>query len=257
MEAVLRSVVTSPGVIGGMIVDDNGQLLVRSMPAMYDSGQLARVGTLLAEQQFGLEEATGGVKQADIRFELGKLVARSAGDRALVLLCEPGVNLQVLAIALNVAAKKLEKLPVQPAVSQGAPTPPSQMTPPLQSGTGWTFMPLQVENGKMQLQVQIVEKSAGTFWDSMEEMISVNRATCRSIWRHYGSRPSKKFSLTNPHNRINAIAPLYIIEDDKENLFDGRVLITLAAAEHLQVREGELVTVEVPKGTGLFGWEGI
>ena len=152
MEAVLRSVVTSPGVIGGMIVDDNGQLLVRSMPDVYDSNQLARVGTLLAEQQFGLEEATGGVKQADIRFELGKLVARSAGAHALVLLCESGVN---------------------------------------------------------------------------------------------------------PNNKINAIAPLYIIEDDKENLFDSRVLITLATAEHLQLQEGERVIVEVPKGTGLFGWEGI
>lgn len=257
MEAVLRSVVTSPGVIGGMIVDDSGQLLVRSMPDMYDSSQLARVGTLLAEQQFGLEEATGGVKQSEIRFELGKLVARAAGERALVLLCEPGVNLQVLSIALNVAAKKLEKLPVQPAVQQGTPTQPSQMTPPLQSGTGWTFMPLQVENGKMLLQVQIVEKTGGTFWSSMEEHVSVNRSTCRSVWRHYSSRPSKKFSLTNPRSNVNSIISLDIIEDDKENIFDGKVLITLAAAEHLQVKEGDMVAVEVPKGTGLFGWEGI
>lgn len=257
METVLRSVVTSPGVIGGMIADDTGQLLVRSMPDMYDSSQLARVGTLLVEQQFGLEEATGGVRQAEIRFELGKLIARTAGERSLVLLCEPGVNLQVLSIALNVASKKLEKMPAQPVLQQAAASQPSQLTPPLQSGTGWTFMPLQVENGKMLLQVQIVDRTGGTFWSSMEEHVSVNRATCRSIWRHYSSRPSKKFSLTNPRNKINSIISLDIIEDDKENLFDGRVLITLAAAEHLQVKDGDRVMVEVPKGTGLFGWEGI
>lgn len=257
METVLRSVVTSAGIIGGMITDDAGHLLVRSMPDMYDSGQLARVSAILMEQQYGLEDATGGVRQMEIRFELGKLINRAVGERSLVLLCEPGVNMQSLSIALNVASKKLEKIPVQPAVVQAPAASPKELTPPLQSGTGWTFMPLQIEQGKMLLRVLIVEKSAGTFWDSMEEQISVNRATCRSIWRHYSSRPSKKFSLTNPRNKINTIAPLYIIEDDKENLYDGMVLITLAAAEHLQVKENDPVMVEVPKGTGLFGWEGI
>lgn len=257
MDTVLRSVVTSAGVIGGMIMDDAGHLLVRSMPDMYDSEQLVRASSLLMEQQYGLEDVTGGVRQTEIRFELGKLISRSAGERTLVLLCEPGVNLQTLSIALNVASKKLEKLPVQQIAVQAPAAKPQELTPPLQSGTGWTFMPLQVEQGKMLLQVHIVEKRAGNFWDSMEELISVNRATCRSIWRHYNSRPSKKFSLTNPRSKINTIAPLYIIEDDKENMYDGRVLITLAAAEHLKIKEGEQIMVEVPTGTGLFGWEGI
>jgi hypothetical protein len=35
------------------------------------------------------------------------------------------------------------------------------------------------------------------------------------------------------------------------------VLITLAIAEHLKVKEGDPVVVEVPTGTGIFGWEGI
>jgi hypothetical protein len=91
----------------------------------------------------------------------------------------------------------------------------------------------------------------------MEEHISVNRATCRSIWRHYHSNPSKKFILGNPKTKTTSVVPLQIIENDKENRYDGVVLMTLAAAEHLGVREGDQVTVEVPKGTGLFGWEGI
>ena len=248
METVLRSVITSPGVIGGMVTDDSGHVLVRVMPDMYDSAQLARVSTLLLEQQFGLEEATGGVRQAEIRFELGKLVSRVVDNRVLVLLCDPASNVQMLSIALNVASKKLEKLPSERVVLQPAAS---------QSSAGLTSAPLQIEDGKLLLQVRIVEKSAGTFWASMEEQVSVNRSTCRSIWRHYSSRPSKKFLLSNLRNKTETIAPLYIIEDDKENLFDGRVLITLATAEHLKVQEGDTVMVEVPKGTGLFGWEGI
>ncbi len=257
METVLRGVVTSPGVIGGMITDDSGQLLIRSMPDMYENAQLSKVGVLLMEQQFGLEDVTGGVKQSEIRFELGKLIFRLAGERSIILLCEPAVNIQVLSIALNVASKKLEKLPLQQPVIQTASPQSQEMTPPLKSGTGWTFMPLQIENGKMLLQVQIVEKNGGTFWDSMEEQVSVNRATCRSIWRHYSTRASKKFMLTNPQNGIETIAPLYVIEDDRENLFDGVVMITLATAEHLKIKAGERVVVTVPIGTGKFGWEGI
>ncbi|MDK9719414.1 MAG: hypothetical protein OEL57_16145 [Trichlorobacter sp.] len=120
METILRSVVTSQGVIGGMIANDSGQLLVRSLPDMYDSDQLGRVCGLLTEQQLGLEDATGGVRQAEVRFELGKLIARSVGERLLVLLCEPGANVQMLLIALNVAAKKLEKLPHVPANQSAA-----------------------------------------------------------------------------------------------------------------------------------------
>ena len=257
METVLRGVVTSPGVIGGFISNDAGQVLVRSMPEMFDTGQLGRISTLLMEQQFGIEETTGGCRQAELRFELGKLVSRAVGPHALVLLCEAGVNLQVLSIALNVAAKKLEKLPPPSTAQPVAPAQTSEMTPPLQSGTGWAFMPLQVQDGKMLLQVQLVEKSGGTFWDSMEEQVSVNRSTCRSIWRHYSSRPSKKFTLTNPRNKQETTIRLHVIEDDRENVFDGRVLITLAAAEHLRVSDGELVLVTVPVGTGIFGWEGI
>ncbi|MBV5349996.1 hypothetical protein JZU71_02220, partial [bacterium] len=115
------------------------------------------------EQQFGLEDVTGGVKQTEIRFDLGKLIARSVGDKMLVLLCEQGVNIQMLSISLNVAAKKLENLPAQQVIPQSGVThpAPTALTPPLQSGTGWTFMPLQIEDGKMLLQVHIVEKSAG------------------------------------------------------------------------------------------------
>jgi len=112
MESILRSIITSPGVIGGMITDESGKVIIRVMPDMYDNEQLARVGNLLLEQQFGLEDVTGGVRQSEIRFELGKLVVRAAGQRSLVLLCEPAASLQVVSIALNVASKKLEKMVV-------------------------------------------------------------------------------------------------------------------------------------------------
>lgn len=257
MESVLSGVLTSQGVMGGLIMDDTGHVLVQSLPAMFDQGQVAAAATVLAEQQIGLEEVTGGVRMGELRFELGKLIVRPVAERSIVLICEHGSNLQMLGIALNVAAKKIEKMPVQQASSVAPIAPPRELSPPTPSGTGWTFMPLTVENGKQLLRVMIIEKTAGTYWDSMEEHISVNRATCRSIWRHYNSNPSKKFILGNPATKVTSIIPLQIIENDKENMYDGMVLMTLAAAEHLGVKEGDQVTVEVPKGTGLFGWEGI
>lgn len=254
MESVLSGVLTSPGVLGGLIIDDAGHVLVWSLPAMFDQAQVALAATLLAEQSIGLEDATGGAKAGELRFELGRLIVRPVGERLIVLTCEHSVNQQMLAIALNVAAKKLERLPSTPAPAAATPL---ELSPPVTSGTGWGFMPLPVENGKQLLRVIILEKTAGLFWESMEEHISVNRATCRSIWRHYHSNPSKKFILSNPKNKVTSIVPLQVIESDKDGLYDGAVLMTLAAAEHLKAKEGDQVTVEVPKGTGLFGWEGI
>lgn len=256
MESVLSGVLTSQGVMGGLVMDDAGHVLVQSLPPMFDQAQVAAAASLLAEQQIGLEEVTGGVRMAELRFELGKLIVRPAAERSIVLICEHGTNLQVLSIALNVASKKIEKLP---AVTAGvtSSSAPRDLTPPTPSGTGWTFMPLPLENGKQLLRVVILEKTAGMFWESMEEHISVNRSTCRSIWRHYNSNPSKKLILGNPKTKVTSNVPLQIIENDKESAYDGVVLMTLAAAEHLGVKEGDQVTVEVPKGTGLFGWEGI
>ncbi len=253
MESMLSGVLTSPGVMGGLITDDTGRVLVQSLPAMFVQEQVVAAAAALAEQQIGLEEMTGGVRLGELRFELARVIVRPVAERSIVLICEHGANLQMLSIALNVAAKKLEKLPAPAAVTVA----PRELSPPTQSGTGWTFMPLAIDNGKQLLRVVIIEKTAGTFWESMEEHISVNRATCRSIWRHYNSNPSKKFILGNPMTKVTSSIPLQIIENDKENRYDGAVLITLAAAEHLGVKDSDQVTVEVPKGTGLFGWEGI
>ena len=257
MEAVLSGVLTSQGVMGGLVMDDSGRVLVESLPSLFDKDQVAHAALVLAEQEIGLEELTGGVRLAELRFELGKLIVRPIAERSLVLICEHGANLQMLSIALNVAAKKIEKIPLAPAASSAAATAPRELTPPTPSGTGWTFMPLPVQNGKQLLRVSILEKTGGTFWESMEEHISVNRATCRSIWRHSSSNPSKKFILANLKTGVSSNIPLQIIEHDKESLYDGMVVLTLAAAEHLGVKEGDQGTVEVPKGTGLFGWEGI
>jgi len=257
MESVLSGVLTSQGVMGGLIMDDSGRVLVESLPSLFDKDQVAHAASVLAEQQIGLEEFTGGMRLGELRFELGKLIVRPVTERSLVLICEHGANLQMLSIALNVAAKKIEKMPLTTVAGSGTAAVPRELTPPTPSGTGWTFMPLAVQNGKQLLRVSILEKTGGTFWESMEEHISVNRATCRSIWRYYSSRPSKKFILSNIRSGASSNIPLQIIEHDKENLYDGVVVMTLAAAEHLGVKDGDQVAVEVPKGTGLFGWEGI
>lgn len=176
MESVLSGVLTSQGVLGGLIIDEAGHVLVQSLPAMFDQEQVAVAATVLAEQLIGLEEVTGGVRTGELRFDLGRLIVRPAGERSIALICEHGANQQMLAIALNVASKKLEKLPAVPEAVSAAATP-RELSPPTPSGTGWTFMPLSVENGKQLLRVKIIEKTAGTYWESMEEHISVNRAT--------------------------------------------------------------------------------
>jgi len=48
-----------------------------------------------------------------------------------------------------------------------------------------------------------------------------------------------------------------VIQHDRDHSYDGKVLVTLALAELLKVKEGDQIRAEVVVGGGYFGWEGI
>lgn len=122
-----------PGVMGGMLSDEQGNVLVHSFPAIFDQGGLKDAADLLLDNTAGLQEATGDVKLIDMRFELGRLIIKKLPHTFLVILCQPTVNVQLLFISINVAIKKLEKmLPGQmvvPAAESAKPAGAAEPAP--------------------------------------------------------------------------------------------------------------------------------
>lgn len=122
---------TVPGVMGGMLSDEQGNVLAHSFPAIFDQGSLKDAADMLLHNTDGLQEATGEVKLIDMRFELGRIIIKRLPHTFLMILCQPTVNVQLLFISVNVAIKKLEKmLPGQMVVQAATSAEPTPAQPP-------------------------------------------------------------------------------------------------------------------------------
>jgi len=106
----MLSLNTIPGVIGGMLTDERGTILAQSFPSTFDQGMLKRTADLLLDNTAGMQDATGGAKLFDMRFELGRIIIKTLPRMFLVMLCNSSVNVQLLLISINVASTNLEKI---------------------------------------------------------------------------------------------------------------------------------------------------
>lgn len=110
MQTIMMGLKAVPGVMGGMLSDEHGNVLAHSFPSFFDLSTLKGAADLIADNSIGLQEAAGEVKLFDIRTELGRIIVKTFSQMFVSVLCEPTVNIQLLFISLNVAIKKLEKL---------------------------------------------------------------------------------------------------------------------------------------------------
>jgi predicted regulator of Ras-like GTPase activity (Roadblock/LC7/MglB family) len=110
MHTVLQSLHTVPGIIGGVLSDDDGGVLAHSFPPIFDLSSLQTISSGLNYNIMGLQDSTGGVKLLDLRFEHGRIIVKPLHNHFLLMLCETNLNLQLLSISMNVAIKKIEKL---------------------------------------------------------------------------------------------------------------------------------------------------
>ena len=254
MQAVLQSLHSVPGVIGSLLTDDDNAVISHSFPPVFDLTSLQEVCSNLNFNIMGLNDATGGVKLLDLRFEHGRVIVKSIPKLLLLLLCEQTINLQLLSISINVAIKKLEKLLIQPVT-------PTTSTPShsVQHIVAATSVPTSIrtdEKGVI-LTAEILKKTAATFWDSMTERASITKTTSLDISNHFNIGPFKKMTLYNKTSGKSARVPVQVIQHDKDGSYSGKIVITLSLAEQLQAKNGDQLVAEAIVGGGMFGWEGI
>lgn len=266
MQSVMLGLTTVPGVMGGMLSDERGSILAHSFPPFFDHGILKGAADLLLDNTVGLQEATGGVKLFDMRFELGRVIIKTLPRMFLVILCQPSVNVQLLLISINVAIKKLEKLSADSQLVQAAPQamplvhmPQQFAASSRQTAATHTYSDYRaVTDAKgVLLTCEIIRKTAGTFWESMTDQASINRNTAIEVSNFFSAGPFKKLTITNRASGISKHVPVTVIQHDRDHVYDGKVLLTLALAELLNVKEGDQIRAGLQIGGGFLGWEGI
>jgi predicted regulator of Ras-like GTPase activity (Roadblock/LC7/MglB family) len=108
MENILKDVNAVVGVMGSLVCDDNGQVLARSLPDVFDEASLSPVGRTMAQTLAGLRLARRRkVNGMDLVYGEGRLVVKNLRGGHLCILCMPTINVPLLNLTANVAAKKL------------------------------------------------------------------------------------------------------------------------------------------------------
>jgi predicted regulator of Ras-like GTPase activity (Roadblock/LC7/MglB family) len=252
MISVLQQINTVPGVMGSFICDDEGRLTERAFPPLYDTSMLEEAASAIADGALALEGPTGGADLIDFRYLEGRVVVKTMAASYLFLLCAKEVNLQLLSMSLNVAAKRLEKLMSAPKAEPER----ARQTHALQAAEPAQAASLPVVGRGLGLKVQIMKSTSSTYWDNMLESIAISRASSVQISDHFKTASFKKLKLTNLATKSSKKFPVRVMKDDNEHLFDGKVVMSLAAMESLGVKQGDLLMAELDIGGGFLGWEG-
>ena len=256
MQAIMLGLTSVPGVMGGMLSDEQGNILAHSFPPYFDAATIKGAAELLQDNTVGLQDVTGGVKLFDVRFELGRLIIKPLPHMFLVVLCQPAVNLQLLFISLNVAVKKIEKLPkeglvVQPPQQVAAPLPPSlpiATTPHTVNAAPVRYR--AVSNGKGVLLTCQTMENAESFFGV--DAATVNKTTALALSDFFETDSFKKVTITNLSSGIKKSVPVSVLPHDREGVYDGKISPSKSLFQSLKTKEGDQVVVEVVTGGGFF-----
>ena len=260
MQSIMLGLTSVPGVMGGMLSDEDGNILAHSLPPYFDIGTIKGAADLFQDNTVGLQEITGGVRLFDIRCDLGRLIIKTLPNSFLAILCQPSVNIQLLLISLNVTIKKLERFSAEQTLNKTAPQAGAQITrlavPSRSAGAYQDYRATTDAKGVL-LACKIMQKTGGTFWESMTDNASVNRDTALEVSNFFKTGSFKKLTVTNTSNGISKHVPIAVIQHDRDHIYDGKIILTQSLTELLHAKEGDQIRVAVVIGGGILGWDGI
>jgi len=112
MEDILKDINAVVGVTGCFVCNGEGQVLASSLPTLFDEATLSTIGRTMAQTMAGLATARRRkVGDVDLVYDQGRFIAKNLGEGCLCILCVRNINVPLLNLTANVAAKKLaEKL---------------------------------------------------------------------------------------------------------------------------------------------------
>jgi predicted regulator of Ras-like GTPase activity (Roadblock/LC7/MglB family) len=111
METVLKDINAVVGVTGSFVCDDDGQIVARLVPDTLDQKLLLPAARTIAQTIAGLKIAQRRkVGDIDLLYDQGRLIIKDLGESYLCILCVQRINVPLLNLTANVAAKKLSKM---------------------------------------------------------------------------------------------------------------------------------------------------
>ena len=108
MKSILEDINAVIDGTGCFVYTNDGQVLASALPKLFDEATLSAVGRIISQTMAGLATVRRRkVGDIDLVYEQGRLVAKSLRESCLCILCARDINVPLLNLTANVAAKKL------------------------------------------------------------------------------------------------------------------------------------------------------
>jgi predicted regulator of Ras-like GTPase activity (Roadblock/LC7/MglB family) len=247
METVLKQINSVPGIIGSMVCKDGGELLANAFPPLFEEETLRGAASILEEREAGFGGVAGEVGLLTFGYSDGRIVIKTLQDGYLFLLCTKSINLQLLNISLEVAARKLDKLLAGLEAVTGM------------AGGGAKHHAAQGAPGKLRrkgtgviLTVDGMNTSANIPWNQMKEHVAIGSGLAVQLYSMFRTDSLRKLKLFHRESGRIKVFAARTFERDQALPLDDRIVLTLAAAEALMIKPGDEFIVEPAAGGGFF-----
>lgn len=131
MQTVLASLKDIPGVFGSFVLNMQGGLVAKEMPAVYPATIFPELGRRLVSVREVLEQQTNSFQELLLKFEGSWLFVRQTTECLLSVVVAETVNFPALRMATNVALKQIaEQMAALPVATPAAVEEPEPVQPP-------------------------------------------------------------------------------------------------------------------------------
>ena len=111
METILKDINAVMGVTGSFVCDAEGQVMASLLPNTLDQKLLIPAARTIAQTIEGLKIAQQDqIGDMDLLYDNGRLIIKSLDGSYLCIMCVQRINIPLLNLTANVAAKKLGKM---------------------------------------------------------------------------------------------------------------------------------------------------
>jgi predicted regulator of Ras-like GTPase activity (Roadblock/LC7/MglB family) len=109
LESILKDINAVSGVTSCFVCNGEGELIASDLPDLFDEAILSTVGRTMAQTMAGMAIARRRkIGDIDLVYDQGQLIAKNLGEGCLCILCVRNINVPLLNLTAEVAAKKLK-----------------------------------------------------------------------------------------------------------------------------------------------------
>jgi predicted regulator of Ras-like GTPase activity (Roadblock/LC7/MglB family) len=144
MESTLEHINAVVGVTGCFVCDSEGEVLASVLPGVFDGELVSSAGRTAMQTILGLQTTRRRrVNDLDLLYREGRIIVKSLGQGCLCILCVRNINVPLLNLTANLAAKKLTKR--LKALSPAEVKAPDRAIPPELTVDGTFFAQMEHE----------------------------------------------------------------------------------------------------------------